>query len=60
MVQSASKVDPLREKEKGAAGKKEEDHSPTIRADGCWCICWRVVTGEQLTSSFFMSLVLCV
>lgn len=56
MAQSASNVDPLREKEKGAPGKKEEDRSPRTRSEGCSRICWRAVTGDRLARSFFKSL----
>ena len=58
MAESASKMDPLREKEKGDPGRKVEERSPMTRSEGCSRICWVAVREERVASSFFMSVLL--
>ena len=60
MAESDSKILPLREKEKGDPGRKEEERSVMIRSEGCSRICWVAVREERVASSFFMSVLLFV
>lgn len=56
IAESASKMEPRREKENGEPGRKEEERVPTIRSEGCSRSCCVAVRDDLWARSFFISL----